>query len=497
MVFAKNVLGDCILTPELGEFEIALHDINLKRLSQTTKILTKLNAKYNGKATVKEYPDRREALAGANFIINAIQVGGYKPCTVTDFDIPKKYGLRQTIADTIGVGGVMRGLRTIHVLEEFAKDIEEVCPDALFLNYTNPMSILTGYLLTHTKVKAVGLCHSVQGCLGNIADVLDMREERKGASYKIYGINHMAWLLEAKDKDGNDLYPEFKKRSLSGKYTLRYPHPFSLYDEIRHEFMHTFGYYVTESSEHSAEYHPYFIKAKYPELIKKYHIPLDEYIRRCIGMVALWRLNNIAIKLGLYGAKHNKTNEFGASIIKAVVTGEPFEFNGSVLNTGGIIPNLPEDACVEVPIIADKNGLTPVQCEPLPTHLAALNKTHINVYLKTIEAAKAKSLSLVHEAVMLDPHTGTEMSIPNIRAMCNEMYRKHKKDGFMPEYQNDWQEGGNPNKPAWIELAEKGDTRLTTLNEGIDNPVWAAALDPITATNLSLDDIKKKFGENK
>jgi alpha-galactosidase len=356
------------------------------------------------------------------------------------------------------------------------------------------MSILTGYLLKYTKIKAVGLCHSVQSCINDVTSHIDMHDKREGATAKIYGINHMAWLLEVKDKDGCDMYPEIKARSLSGNYKLKHNHAFAMADYVRHAMMHFFGYYITESSEHNAEYHPYFIKKNYPELIQKYDIPLNEYIRRCKGNIALWRLNNILIKLGLYASNHRKSHEFGARIITAVVTGQPFKFNGSVLNTGGIIPNLPEEATVEVPIIADKNGLTPVQCEALPAQLAGLNKTHINVYLATISAAIERKLSLVHEAVMLDPHTGTELSIKDIRAMCNEMIDKHVKDGFMPRYENDVADYNSTDKPAWVELAEKGDPRLK-FNDGVTDPAMKAALDPVIATELSLDDIKAKYGK--
>ena len=283
-VFAKNVLGDCILTPELGEFEIALHDIDLVRMEDSRLMLENINKKYGGKARVKAYADRIEALRGANFVVNAIQVGGYEPCTVTDFEVPKKYGLRQTIADTLGIGGIFRTLRTIPVLEDFAADMRKVCPDALFINYTNPMAMLSGYIQRYSGIQSVGLCHSVQVCVPELLKTLEMNEYRDNCVWKIAGINHQAWLLEIRDKDGKDLYPEIKKRSLSGKYAQKME-----WDLVRHEMMHRFGYYITESSEHTSEYTPYFIKSKYPELIERFRIPLDEYPRRCVSQINGWK----------------------------------------------------------------------------------------------------------------------------------------------------------------------------------------------------------------
>lgn len=283
-VFCKNVLGDCILTPELGEFDIALYDIDEQRLEDSRLMLTNINEKYKGKANIKAYTDRIEALRGADFVINAVQVGGYEPCTVTDFEIPKKYGLRQTIADTLGIGGIFRALRTIPVIEDFAEDIRKVCPDALFINYSNPMAMLTGYIQKYLGINSVGLCHSVQVCASTLLDTLGMGDKLEGCKWEIAGINHQAWLLSIKDKDGNDLYPEIKRRSLSGEYTEK-----TGCDLVRHEIMHRFGYYNTESSEHTAEYGPYFIKDKYPELIRRFNIPLDEYPRRCIKQIEAWK----------------------------------------------------------------------------------------------------------------------------------------------------------------------------------------------------------------
>ncbi|HEY5525011.1 MAG TPA: alpha-glucosidase/alpha-galactosidase, partial [Clostridium sp.] len=270
-VFAKNVIGDCLLTPALRECEVALYDIDPIRLKESEQMLSNINKNAGGFGIIKAYSERKEALRDANYVINAIQVGGYKPCTVTDFEIPKKYGLKQTIGDTLGIGGIFRGLRTIPVMLEMARDMEEVCPDAWLLNYTNPMSIITNAMQRATKVKTIGLCHSVQVCADTLLKGLEMDTEN--VAWQIAGINHMAWLLEIK-KEGVDLYPEIKKRAIEKEEKHK--------DMVRYEIMKRFGYYVTESSEHNAEYTPYFIKANYPELIDRYNIPLDEYPRRCV-----------------------------------------------------------------------------------------------------------------------------------------------------------------------------------------------------------------------
>lgn len=411
-IFAKNVLGDCMLTEALRDFEIALYDIDEKRLDESYNMLSIINKTLNkSRANINKYKDKKEALRGAKYIVNAIQVGGYDPCTITDFEVPKKYGLRQTIGDTVGIGGIFRGLRTIPVMLDFAKDIEEVCPDALLLNYTNPMSMITLAMVKGTKVKTVGLCHSVQTCASDLLSKLNMSTE--GISYKIAGINHMGWLLEI-TKDGKDLYPEIKKRAKTlGKHD----------DMIRFELMKQFGYYVTESSEHNAEYLPYFIKNTYPELIEKYNIPLDEYPRRCISQIENWDkrkkdlVNNEEIN-------HERTKEYASYIMEAIETGRPYTFGGNVLNTG-LITNLPNDCCVEVTCLADKNGITPCYVGELPIQLAALNRTNVNVQLLTVEAALTRNKDYIYYAAMLDPHTSSELSIDDIKNLVDDLIKEH------------------------------------------------------------------------
>ena len=423
-VFAKNVLGDCILTPEIGALEVALYDIDPVRLEDSRLMLENINKKYNGKLKITAYTNRLEALSGADFVVNAIQVGGYEPCTVTDFEVPKKYGLRQTIADTLGIGGIFRALRTIPVLEDFAEDMHKVCPNALFLNYTNPMAMLTGYMLRYLDLNAIGLCHSVQGCAKGLLETLGMEEYLPTCKTNIAGINHQAWLLSIEDEKGNDLYPEIKRRSLSGEYTEKMQ-----WDLVRHDIMHRFGYYNTESSEHTAEYNPYYIKYKYPELIKRFNIPLDEYPRRCVEQIKGWQ--ELREKVVSTEIEHVKSNEFAAPIINAVVNNVPYEIHASVLNKG-LITNLPQDACVEVKCLVDRSGVNPCYVGALPEQLAALNRTNINVQNLTIQAAKERKKDLVYMAAYLDPHTSAELSLDDIKSLCDDLFEAH--NGWLPEY---------------------------------------------------------------
>jgi alpha-galactosidase len=424
-IFAKNVLGDCILTPEFRKFEIALFDIDPIRLDDSYRMLNNINKNSNGKAIIVKYLDQKEALKNAKYVINAVQVGGYEPCTVTDFEIPNKYGLKQTIGDTLGIGGIFRALRTIPVLEDFAKDIREMCPDALFINYTNPMAMLSGYIQRYLDIRSVGLCHSVQGCVPGIFKTFKMEEHMDTCQWKIAGINHQAWLLEIKDKDGNDLYPEIKRRSLDK--SIDYDRKWDL---VRHELMHKFGYYVTESSEHNAEYNPWFIKSKYPELIERFNIFLDEYPRRCIKQIGEWEKmrEDLVVNTEL---RHEKSHEFASYIIKAIETDTPYRIHGNVLNTG-LITNLPSNACVEVPCLVDKNGINPCFVGDLPEQCAAINRTNINVQLLTIEAARTRKKEFIYMAAMLDPHTAAELSMDDIKNLCDELIEAH--GSWLPKF---------------------------------------------------------------
>jgi len=423
-VFAKNVLGDCMLTPVFHDAEIALYDIDKDRLEESYLLITKLNENINeGRATIKKYhdiPNRKDALRGADFVVNAIQVGGYEPCTVIDFDIPKKYGLRQTIGDTLGIGGIFRALRTIKVLKDFAADMEEVCPNAWFLNYTNPMAMLTGYMLRYTKVKTIGLCHSVQICSDRLFKKLGMEDKLEGRIETIAGINHMGWLLDIRDKDGNDLYPEIRARA---KEKNKEKHS----DMVRFDYIDKFGYYCTESSEHNAEYNYLYIKENRPELIEKFNIPLDEYPRRCVNQIARWNKQKEELMAG-GNVTHNRSHEYASRIMEAIVTGVPYKIGGNVLNNG-LISNLPADACVEVACMVDNAGIHPTYVGALPPQLAAMNMTNINVQLLTIAAAHEMSMEHVYHAAMLDPHTGSQLSTDEIVAMCDELRAAHEAAG--------------------------------------------------------------------
>ncbi len=428
-IFARNVIGDCMCTESLKNSEFALYDIDGDRLKESKALLEVINASKGDPAKITAYlgiENRKEALRGADFVVDAIQVGGYDPCTIIDFEIPKKYRFRQTIGDTHGVGGIMRALRTIPVLEGFARDIEEVCPDAWFLNYTNPMGMLTGYMLQHTGVKTVGLCHSVQVCSQGLLTRLGMEDKLEGRKELIAGINHMAWLIEIKDKHGNDLYPEIKKRAYD---KLENDKEFT--DLVRFEYIRRLGYYCTESSEHNAEYNNWFIKSKYPELIERYNIPLDEYPRRCVRQIEGWTSEYKKI---MEGGKldHERSREYASYIMDAIVTDTPYQIGGNVLNTGRIITNLPEKACVEVSCLVNGHGITPTYVGELPTQLAALNSIQANVQLLTIEAAKTLKKEKILQAFMFDPMVSSELSIDDMAKMIDDLLEAH--GSWMPEY---------------------------------------------------------------
>ena len=444
-VFARNILGDCMLRDSLKDSEIALYDIDGTRLKESEKIIKALNAGVNSsRASIKSYlgvENRRKALAGATFVVNAIQVGGYKPSTVIDFEIPKKYGLRQTIADTLGIGGIFRALRTIPVMLDFAHDMEEVCPNAWFLNYTNPMAMLTGAMLRGTGIRTVGLCHSVQVCIESLLESVgkftqdDWKKKITawdlGYRGKIGGINHMAWLTEL-TKDGKDAYPEIKKlaaKKLEEWRREKDPKKKSG-NMVRLYMMLRMGCYITESSEHNAEYTPYWIKSQYPELLSEFNILLDEYPRRCVIQIEGWEkeYKDLAFKEKL---DHKLSREYSSIIMNSIVMNTPAQISGNVLNHG-FITNLPADAVVEVPCLVNANGIQGTYFGALPTQCAALDMTNINVQLLTIEAALTRNRDRIYQAAMLDPHTGSELPIDKIVALCDDLIEAHGK--MLPKY---------------------------------------------------------------
>ena len=425
-VFVKNVLGDSMMCPALWDAEFALYDINAQRLEDSRLMIEYMNHSINAdRAKVSTYlgvEQRKDALRGADFVICAIQVGGYEPCTVIDFEIPKKYGLRQTIGDTLGIGGIFRALRTIPVLRDFARDMEEVCPDAWLLNYANPMAMLTGYVLRYTGVKAVGLCHSVQVCAPTLLKKLGMEEYVDNHIARIAGINHMAWLLKLTDRQGNDLYEEVRRRAKEKNAGEKHT------DMVRFDYIDKLGYYCTESSEHNAEYNPFYIKQGRDDLIEKFNIPLDEYPRRCIRQINGWAERREKLLSG-EGLEHVRSKEYASHIMEAIVTDTPYTIGGNVLNNG-LISNLPKEACVEVPCLVDARGVTPCYVGELPLQLAAMNSSNIYPQLLTIEAVRTGKRDLIYQAAMMDPHTGAQLSTDEIVALCDDLISAHTAAGF-------------------------------------------------------------------
>ena len=425
-VFVKNVLGDTMLCGASQNAEFALYDIDGQRLEESRLLIDTMNRVLNmGRAKVTSYlgvAQRKAALRGADFVINAIQVGGYEPCTVIDFEIPKKYGLRQTIGDTLGIGGIFRALRTIPVLEEIVHEMEEVCPSAWLLNYTNPMAMITGYLQRYTGGKVIGLCHSVQVCVRALLDGLNMPIREEDCISKIAGINHMAWLLELTDKGGNDLYPEIRRRAKEKNAAEKHA------DMVRFDYIDKFGYYCTESSEHNAEYNPFYIKQGREDLIEKFNIPLDEYPRRCVKQICEWKENRDRLLSG-EGIDHVRSREYASRIMEAIITDTPYKIGGNVINNG-LISNLPNEACVEVPCLVDASGITPTQVGALPLQLAAMNASNIYPQLLTIEAAHTGDKDYLYQAAMMDPVAGAQLSTDEIVTMCNDLLSAHAKAGF-------------------------------------------------------------------
>ena len=425
-VFSKNLIGDTMLCPEFHDMEVALYDIDEVRLEESYLLICKMNESINeGRAKVEKYlgvENRKAALKDANFVVNAIQVGLYDPCTIIDFEIPKKYGIEQTIGDTLGIGGIMRGMRTIKVMKEFAADIEEVCPDAWLLNYTNPMAIITGYMQRYTKVKTVGLCHSVQVCVPYLLQKLGMDEYQGNYIEKIAGINHMAWLLSITDKKGNDLYPEIRKRAKQKNATEKHD------DMVRFDYIDKFGYYCTESSEHNAEYNPLYLKIGRPDLVEKFNIPLDEYPRRCINQIERWGKQYEELMSG-GNVEHKRTGEYASYIMRAITTNKPFVIGGNVINNG-VIPNLPKEACVEVPCLVNSSGITPTYAGELPLQLAAMNASNIYPQMLTIEAAATGDRQTLYRAALMEPSTAARLSTDEIISLCDELIEAHEKAGY-------------------------------------------------------------------
>src|SRR4051812_16833855 len=419
-VFTRNLVGDVLGMPELAaDTTLALMDIDAERLRASELVARRLVETHGAGARVEATLDRAEALDGADYVVTSFQVGGYRPSTVVDFDVPKRFGLRQTIADTVGVGGIMRGLRTIPVLLGVCRDIERRCPDALLLQYVNPMAMLCWAVAAATGVRSVGLCHSVQHTAGQLA--ADLSLPAGELRYEVAGINHLAFFLTL-EHEGRDLYPDLHRVIEEG----RVPEG----NRVRYEVLRHFGFFVTESSGHFAEYVPWFIKAGRPDLIERFNVPLDEYPRRCERQIAEWdALRERLERDGSGVLEAQESDEFGAHIIRACETGEPYRFNGNVPNRrpdgGRLIDHLPEDCCVEVPCVASAGGIEPQPVGTLPRQLAALMQTNVNVQGLTVDAVLTGRREPVYHAAMLDPHTAAELPLDEIRALVDELLDAH------------------------------------------------------------------------
>ncbi len=419
-IFAKNLLGDILSFPELSQVTISLHDIDQDRL-RTSEIVARRIAQTLGvHPTIQATTERRAALDGADYAISMFQVAGYEPGTVVDFEIPKKYGLRQTIADTLGVGGIMRGLRTIPVMLAMCRDMEALCPDVLHLNYVNPMAINCWALNRANRIKTVGLCHSVFGTANQLARDIGLPIEE--INYLAAGINHLAFYLRF-ERNGQDLYPLIRQVVAEGQAPAK--------NRVRYEAFQRLGYFVTESSEHFAEYVPWFIKRDRPDLIERFNIPLDEYIRRCEKQIADWKAMRAELEQGDQPIEVKTSGEYAPLIIHSLETGTPRTVYGNVANRG-LIDNLPPDCVVEVPCLADKNGVQPTRIGRLPPHLAGLMQTNINVQALTVEAALSGRREHVYHAAMLDPHTAAELDLEQIWSLVDDLIEAH--GDWLPEF---------------------------------------------------------------
>ncbi|GIV85449.1 MAG: alpha-glucosidase/alpha-galactosidase [Candidatus Roseilinea sp.] len=420
-VFAQNLLGDILSFPELADAHISLFDIDPERLRTSEIVARKVAEKLGAKPKIEATLDRRRALDGADYAISMFQIGGYKPSTVIDFEVPKKYGLRQTIADTLGVGGIMRALRTIPVFLDICREMEALCPHVTFLQYVNPMAMNCWAISRVTKIRTVGLCHSVQGTAEQLAWDIGVPVEE--INYVCAGINHMAFYLKF-ERNGEDLYPRIRAVLEAGK-----PPTWNL---VRYEVFKHFGYFVTESSEHFSEYVPWFIKRDRPDLIERFNIPLDEYVRRCEAQIAGWQAMRARLEAG-EDIEVRRSHEYGSLIIHSMETGQPRVIYGNVPNEG-LIDNLPQGCCVEVPVLVDKNGLQPTKIGKLPPQLAALMRTNINVQELTVEAALTGKREYIYHAAYLDPHTAAELDLNQIHALVDDLIAAHEATGLLPRF---------------------------------------------------------------
>jgi len=425
-VFMKNIVGDLLQREALAGAHLALMDINPERLEESEIVAHKLISTLGAPATTSTHAGQREALDGADFVVVAFQIGGYDPCTVTDFEVPRQYGLRQTIADTLGVGGIMRGLRTVPHLWKICEDMRTVCPDAIMLQYVNPMAINTWAISAkYPDIRQVGLCHSVQGTASELAGDLDIPIDR--IRYRCAGINHMAYYLsfeeELEDGSRRDLYPDLRKGYAEGRIPKPPKSNPRCPNKVRYEMMTRLGYFVTESSEHFAEYVPWFIKRDRPDLIEKFGIPLDEYPVRCREQIERWKTQAREYRAA-DTMEIRESHEYASEIMNSVWTGQPSVIHGNVPNIG-LISSLPEGCAVEVPCLVDGNGIQPVHVGALPPQLAAIMRTNINVQELTVAALVEENIDHVRHAAMMDPHTAAELDLDQIWALVDDLLAAH------------------------------------------------------------------------
>jgi alpha-galactosidase len=413
VVFARHLLGDIMSWPELQQPHIALMDINEDRLMVAERMAHKVADAVGAHPVITAHKTRKPALDGADYVINTIQVGGH-PATRIDFDIPEKYGLKQTIGDTNGIGGVFRALRTMPVMVGIAKEMEQLCPSALFINYANPMAMVCWSVLRATKIQTVGLCHSVQGTAHMLARFMGIPPRE--LAYWAAGINHMNFYLRLEHK-GKDVYPKLRKAFERPEVWNR--------EKVRGEVFRRLGHFVSESSEHFSEYVPWFIKNGHPELIKRYDIPIREYIRRCESSDRYWKQSKKEM-LSAKPLEVHRSNEYCAAILHAHETGEPAVVYGNVLNNG-LITNIQQGCCVEVPCLVDKNGIHPCFVGDLPPQLAAPIRSTVNLHELTLEAFFTGKKDHVYHAAMMDPHAAAELTIDQIYAVCDELIAAHGK----------------------------------------------------------------------
>ena len=433
-VFMKNIVGDVLQWEALKGAHFSLMDIDEQRLLESEMVFNKLVSSLNVQATCSVYTDQKEALREADFVVVAFQIGGFEPCTVTDFEIPKKFGLRQTIADTIGIGGIMRGLRTVPHLWKICEDMLELCPNAIMLQYVNPMAINTWAITKkYPEIRQVGLCHSVQHTVNELAS--DLKIPVSKIRYVSAGINHVSYFLKFEEllDDGSykDLYPALKKGYEQGVF----PRPESMThtrcpNKVRYEMMKRVGYFVTESSEHFAEYVPWFIKKGREDIIEKFGIPLDEYPKRCEEQIEEWK-NQLEELTSEEKIEVPNSVEYASQIINSVWTGTPSTIYGNISNKG-FIPDLPEGCAVEVPCIINAEGIHPNRVTYIPPQLIAIMRSNINVQELTVKALVSQDRQYVYHAAMMDPHTGAELDLEQTWQMVDDLLDAH--EDWLPEF---------------------------------------------------------------